>query len=123
MPSFDIELHKRDLHILQTIQSYFGGGTIHIRSNRNEAAVLTITEIKVLQDKIIPHFIKYPLVTQKRADFELFVRAVKLISEKKKHLTKEGLREIVALRFAKATKISPELLASLPDVSRSIRPL
>lgn len=83
MPSFDIELHKRDLYLLQAIQSYFGGGTIHERSNRNGAVVLTITELKILKDKVIPHFIKYPLVTQKCADFELFVRAVNLISEKK----------------------------------------
>lgn len=86
MPSFDIELHNRDLHLLLAIQSYLGGGTIHIRSNRNGAVVLTITELKILKDKVIPHFIKYPLLTQKRADFELFVNAVKLISEKKNTL-------------------------------------
>jgi len=51
-----------------------------VRSNRNGAVILRIRELKSLIDVVIPHFNKYPLVTQKRADFLLFEKAVALIA-------------------------------------------
>jgi hypothetical protein len=44
--------------------------------------------------KVINHFEKYPLQTQKRADFELF-KAIVMIVESKKHLIPEGFQEIL----------------------------
>lgn len=115
-PVFSIELHKRDLPLLKGIQAFFGGGgDICVRSNRNGSAILKFSELEILREVIIPHFIKYPLLTQKRADFELFAKAVYLISAKT-HLTGEGLREIVALRFGKGTKIPADLLEAFPDI-------
>lgn len=46
---------------------------------------------------IIPHFIKYPLLTQKAADFKLFVQIVQLLSESA-HLNKAGLEQIVNIK-------------------------
>jgi hypothetical protein len=46
---------------------------------------------------IIPHFTKYPLLTQKAADFKLFVEIVKLVSESA-HLNKAGLEQIVNIK-------------------------
>ena len=40
---------------------------------------------------IIDHFDKYPLITQKRADFILFKSIVEMLN-RKEHLTEEGLR-------------------------------
>ena len=97
------------------------GGSIRARSNRSGSVVLSITELEILREVVIPHFLKYPLLTQKRADFELFAKAVDLISAKK-HLTADGLREIVSLRFGKGTKIPVELLEAFPDVIPVSRP-
>lgn len=47
--------------------------------------------VKELNEVIIPHFTKYPLLTQKRVDFELFKEAIELLVNKK-HLTEEGLK-------------------------------
>ena len=44
------------------------------------------------------HFDKYPLITQKKADFEVFKQAVDLVKSKK-HLTKEGLQKIVNISW------------------------
>ena len=46
---------------------------------------------------VIDHFDKFPLITQKRADFDLFKQVVDLINHKK-HLTQEGLQQIVNIR-------------------------
>jgi hypothetical protein len=75
---FSIGLHKKDTEILELIKSYFGDvgtrrdpvGTI---SNQNKNSVqYRVGSLKDLNDKIIPHFDKYPLITQKKADFILF---------------------------------------------------
>jgi len=91
---FQIGLHQKDRAILELIQSYFGLGMI---SKLDETSV----EYRVtrLQDliKIIDHFNKYSLITQKRADFILWKEVVELIS-RKEHLTTEGLQQIVNIR-------------------------
>jgi hypothetical protein len=66
--------------------------------------VSSIKELAV----IIAHFDEYPLITQKRADFELFKLIVDIIS-RKEHLTTEGLRKIVNLRASINNGLSPEL--------------
>ena len=55
------------------------------------SASFRVTSLKDITDVIIPHFDKYPLVTQKKADYLLFKQAIMLIVEKK-HLTEEGYR-------------------------------
>ena len=50
---------------------------------------------------IIPHFIKYPLITQKHVDFLLFKQVVELMN-RKEHQTKEGLGKIVNIRASEA---------------------
>lgn len=116
-------MHKRDLPLLKSIQEFFGGkGTIHLRSNRNGSVILKIRDLQALTEVVIPHFNKYPLVTQKRADFLLFEKVVALISEKK-HLTYEGMREIVGLKHATGKLLPAELVSSFPDLELESRPL
>ena len=49
------------------------------------------------ENVIIPHFIQYPLLSQKAADFKLFVRIVQLLKEGA-HLNKGGLEQIVNIK-------------------------
>jgi sulfite reductase beta subunit-like hemoprotein len=62
-------LHQKDKALLEQIQSYFGAGNIHKEGSR-QSLQFRVCSIKDLA-KIIDHFNKYPLITQKRADFEL----------------------------------------------------
>lgn len=55
-----------------------------------------VTSIKDLQ-VIREHFDKYPLITKKRADFELWIQIFSLIKNRK-HLTVEGLNKIVGIK-------------------------
>ena len=59
------------------------------------------------------HFQKYPLITKKRGDFELFSSAIELMCNKE-HLTKEGLDKLVAIRASMNLGLSELLKASFP---------
>ena len=65
-PVFGITLHSRDLKLLTRIKNYLGVGTINQTGNTVTYSVRTV---KDLMSFIIPHFEKYTLITQKRADF------------------------------------------------------
>lgn len=56
-----------------------------------------VSSIKDLLNIIIPHFLSYPLLSQKHADFLLFEKVVRLMAAKQ-HLTKTGLLLILGLR-------------------------
>jgi hypothetical protein len=101
-PSFSISQRKRDRGILFKIKDYFGCGIV--RPNRKDNTYKY--EVKSLQDLkniIIPHFKKYPLQTTKRIDFEIFSQVIQIMEEGK-HLTKDGLKEIIEL----LQKLPPE---------------
>lgn len=77
----------------------------------------SVKELKV----IIDHFDKYPLISQKRADYILFKQAFDLIS-RKEHLTKQGLHKIILLKSALNLGLSETLEASFPGVKPIDRP-
>ena len=65
---------------------------------------------------------KYPLITKKKADFDLFYKAFCLVLNKK-HLQKEGLLLIVALKATINRGLSNVLKSSFPDIIPQERPL
>ena len=71
---------------------------------------------------IIDHFDKYPLLTQKRADYLLFKSIVELCNQKE-HLTQDGLKKVVSLRAAMNTGLSEKQKAAFPDVVPVGRPI
>lgn len=56
---------------------------------------------------IIPHFNNYTLLTQKRADFELFKLVIELIN-RKEHLTSEGIEKIISIKASINRGLSKE---------------
>ena len=63
-------MHKKDEKLLKLIQLYFGGGRIYKGSK--DSIVFKIFDIEKIIKTVIPHFDKFPLQIQKKADFELF---------------------------------------------------
>ena len=89
--------HKKDLSLIKNIQSSLGGiGNIHSKSNK-DLIQLRVVSLDQITNVIIPHFEKYPLYTQKKADFELFKCAVNIMNTKG-HLTLDGLQEIFNIK-------------------------
>ena len=71
-----------------------GVGSIYNQGPQSiQFRVVSINELLM----IINHFDKYPLITQKQADYLLFREAFFVI-QRKEHLTEDGLQAIVNLR-------------------------
>ena len=87
-------MHLKDRALLESIQSFFRVAKIYKLGK--DFIQLRVESIKDLP-LIIDHFDKYSLITQKRADFELFKRVVDIM-DRKGHLTSDGLQEIVNIR-------------------------
>lgn len=88
--NFTINLHVRDLDLLNLIQIYFGVG--RIGKERNGCRDFTIGSLDQIITKVIPHFDKYPLKTNKYSDYLLFKEVV-MMMQRGEHLTAEGLQK------------------------------
>lgn len=118
---FQIGLHKRDLSLLLQLKEFLGGiGSIHINSSRN------IVNYSVDSNKdlinLINHFEKYPLLTQKAADFILFKQVVKLINNKT-HLSIEGLHQIINIKASMNLGLSDLLKSEFNEITPVDRPI
>jgi hypothetical protein len=98
----------RDYKVLLHIQSFFGGiGLIHYSSN---SVTFRVNKLTDLLNVIIPHFMKYQLLSEKYADFKLFVKIIHLLNEKA-HLNAKGLQQIVNIK-ASLNRGSSDFLTS-----------
>jgi hypothetical protein len=117
---FSIGLHLRDLPLLQEIQAYFCGiGRI---SKGEKSCAYYVSSIEELTTVIIPHFIKYSLITKKLEDFILFKAVVDMVNAKE-HLTTEGLHKIVSFKASINRGLSDSLKAAFPNIIPSLRSL
>lgn len=119
-PRFSIGLHEKDRGQLDLIQAYFEVGTI--TKAGKDSIKYRVSNIKGLTNAIIPHFDKYALITQKLADYLLLKQGLELIKHKK-HLTPEGLQELVNIKASMNEGLSDELKTSFPDTIPVPRPL
>jgi hypothetical protein len=93
------------LELLSKIQSYFGGRKI--KKHGKDSINFRITSLKNLK-VVISHFDKYRLISQKRADYELFKQSLDLIKNKK-HLTVDGFKEILSIKASMNLGLSKSL--------------
>ena len=99
---------------MEKIQSYFKVGKIVTRTRDNQV-IYAVKSVKELNEVIIPHFTKYPLLTQKRVDFVLFKEAIELLVNKK-HLTEERLKELFSVRASLGKGLSDKLVNIYPYI-------
>lgn len=120
--SFQINLHSKDLVLLELIRAYFGGiGAIHFNKKRNSVNFI-VGSLEEISNVIIPHFDKYPSITQKFAYFLLWKKAIIIIS-RKEHLSPEKLQAILNIRASINLGISESLEKEFPDTMAINRPL
>lgn len=118
--SYQIALHSKD--ILELICAHFGVGSVTQKGkDEHQYRVFSFADLKV----IISHFDKYPLISQKRADFELFKEIVELVNglTPLEHTNPEGLQRIVNLRASMNKGLSDVLIAAFPNTTPVGRPL
>ena len=95
--SFSIGLADRDLGIVKKIRDFFGVGFYAVRKNKDvQNAYYRCSGPNIIKEKIIPHFEKYPLQTEKRKNYELWKKAIKIWQSELPKKTR--LLKLVAIR-------------------------
>jgi len=104
---------------LEALKAYWGGiGSIKISK---DLAIYRIASMKDLQ-VVIDHLTRYPLITQKRADFELFKRIIE-IKKSGCHTTLTGLQGIINIRASLNRGLSESLHIAFPETTPVLRPI
>lgn len=116
---FRITLHRKDKAILDLIQSTLGVGKVY--TTGPDAFSLEVCTVKGLR-VIIAHFDKYPLISQKWADFELFKLAVNIMLNEE-HLTMEGIKKLVSIKASMNRGLPDKLKEAFPGIIPVVRPL
>ena len=116
VPEFKIELHNREIMLLRRIHAFFGVGIIHEYKDKNKAHY-SVQSAKDIVNYIIPHFDKYPLFTQKKADYLLFKEAIKLLLTGKARSNIEGIYEILNIKGSMNRGLSDKLKFNFPNVN------
>jgi len=109
----------KSISCLEEIKDFFDVGRMYVNhrhdNHKEDLAQYSVDGEKDLLETIIPFFEKHPLHTTKRYDFEQFSKCMRLI-EQKKHITKEGLIEIIEIaQTMNHRKPRDELIRTLRD--------
>ena len=94
-PSFSVSQNGDRAEVIHAIAAYFGCGSI--RPDRSDSTVKWETRrLEDILDRVIPHFLCYPLLSGKRGDFERFAGVCEHM-RLGAHRTREGLIQIVKI--------------------------
>ena len=135
-PRLSISLDEKDIAILEQIQTYFKGvpsGSVGAWSNdaalvgniskeRKNVVQYRVASLRDLTNIVIPHFDKYPLITQKKADFILFKQVIELMN-RKEHLTEEGLIKVLSIKESINLGLSDIVKSAFFDIVAVERPI
>jgi hypothetical protein len=96
-PKFTITADLDSKYVLDNIKSYFNCGKVTINF-KNHTAEFEIVKLEELYNKVIPHFLNYPVFCAKLHAFNLFINIVSALFKKDKR-TIEGRRELLKISF------------------------
>ena len=96
-PSFSVSQNEDRAQILFLMQKVFKCGFIR-RDYSDKTLKYEVRSLSELINKIIPHFEKYPLLSEKQKDFKFF-KQVCLLMQRNLHRNKVGLKRIMHLAF------------------------
>ena len=96
-PSFAVSQNKNRAEILFLIKDTLKCG--FVRENKSDNTLkYEARSLKELVGKIIPHFIKFPLLSSRKREFELFKEICHRM-QNGEHRKKDGLKEIIELSY------------------------
>ena len=96
-PSFSVSQNEDRAQILFLIQKVFKCGFIR-RDYSDKTLKYEVRSLDDLINKVIPHFEKYPLLSDKQKDFKFF-KQVCFLMQRNLHREKNGLNKIINLVF------------------------
>ena len=94
-PSVSVSQNEDRSQVLHEIVAYFGCGTIR-RDTSDLTVKWEVRSLQTLRERVIPHFMRWPILSAKRRDVELFITVCDRMAERK-HLQPGGLIEIVEI--------------------------
>ena len=94
-PSFSVSQNRNRANVLKMFKQHLECGAIR-PDNSDRTLKFEVRSVNDLTAKVIRHFEKYPLLSSKRSDFDKFANVCRIM-QAKRHLTKEGLQEILKL--------------------------
>ena len=113
LPEFRIVQHKKDLQLLYKIRDFFGSGVVRV--NHDDRYELRIRSFQDICSRVLPFFEEHELQTQKSQDFILFTKVIRMM-ESKKHLSKDGIAEIIRISKKMNRKHKPYAEIILSDI-------
>lgn len=114
-----IHLHIKELELLEKIRNSLGGvGNIY---NNTNSCLFKVSSLPEIVNTIIPFFDKYPLLTKKREDYELF-KQVALLMLNKEHLTEEGFNKVLSIKASMRNGLTEALVESFPNIVPGLIP-
>ena len=94
-PSLSVSQNGDRSQVLLIIQEYFSCGTL--RPDRSDRTLKwEVRSLSLIEARIIPHFQRYPMLSGKQQDFELFAEICGRMT-RSEHRNPRGLSEIVRL--------------------------
>uniref|UniRef100_UPI0030E1EE91 hypothetical protein n=1 Tax=Dematophora necatrix TaxID=2751867 RepID=UPI0030E1EE91 len=118
---FKITAHISDLDLMLNLKNFLGrdlGKMVIFKYT----CTYRVDKLKDILEVIIPHFDKYPLATQKLADFILFKEIISIMKNKE-HLTLDGLNKILSYKASLNLGLSEELKEKFSNIEAVKRPL
>ena len=91
--AFVLTQHFRDMPLINCLVDLFGCGQAY---SYKEYAEFKCRTFKDIYEKILPFFLKYPVIGVKSKDFEDWAKVVEINT--KGHLTKEGFEQIQLIK-------------------------
>lgn len=85
---FQIQMLKNEIELLNMVKDFFNCGVLFY--GKDNTVAFTVQDFSSIKNKIIPHFLNYPLRGTKYLDFMSFKEAFDII-DKKEHLSEEGI--------------------------------
>lgn len=117
--TYKVAQDYKDLNILYDLQNYFSCGNITI--HKSEVRFEIMGSEKALK-YVIPHFDKYPQITQKNADYLLWKEII-VIQNKKQHLALDGLQKCLSLKASLNKGFNPTFKTLFPNIIPNPRAL
>ena len=93
---FQITQHSRDEELIKSFITFFGCGILEA-SSRDPAVDFAVYKFSDNYAKIIPLFKKHNIFGEKSENFKDWCTAAEMIKAKK-HLTEQGLNQIISLK-------------------------
>jgi len=93
--SLSFNISQKDNTIPLLFKKVFNCGTIRYR--KDGICYFETRKIKDLSETVIPFFRKFPLLSKRKKVFVIFCKILQIVN-KKEHLEKQGIEEILRLR-------------------------